>query len=402
MHARGSEASFARALSFAQDLIRIPGLSGEERAVAHRVKQEMEALKLDDVRIDDAGNVIGVARGRGEAPPVLLNCHLDVVAAGDASEWEYPPYGGVVDGGYLHGRGAMDIKGQLAIQTHAAAGLAGSSPGDVIVAHTVHEERGGLGMKSMLESGAVAPQLVVIGEATAGDVCIGHRGRSEVEIVIRGVAGHASAPERASNALDLVGDALAAVGALADLQPSDPVLGASTVVATAVDVLPESRNVIPDHVVITLDWRILPGDTDRSLVRRVEEALQHRKSELPEGLSWEVRIATEEQTTWTGLTELRKQHTPGFLVAPDHPVVTAAAHAVGRRAALGPARVRPWRFATDGGWSSDVHGILTMGFGPGKESYAHTNRERLDLDEARWSFERYPEMVVAAQRAMAS
>ena len=395
------EGLFGPALAFAQDLIRIPGLSGDERAVAVRVREEMEALGLEDVRIDEAGNVIGVAPGRGEAPAALLNCHLDVVASGDESEWEYPPYGGIVADGFLHGRGAMDIKGQLAIQTHVAAALRGESPGDIIVAHTVYEERGGLGMKRLLEAGSVSPGLVVIGEATACDVCIGHRGRSEVEIVLRGIAGHASAPQRASNALDLLGDALAAVRDLADEQESDPVLGPATVVATTVDVLPESRNVIPDSVVVTLDWRILPGDDGPSLVERVRSALDRRMAELPDGLGWEVRIAAEEQRTWTGITQRRTQHTPGFLVDPEHPAVVAAARAVGTRDGSGSAKVRPWGFATDGGWSADVHGIFTIGFGPGEERFAHTNRERLDLEEARWAFERYPRLITAAQTALA-
>ena len=76
-------ASFEGALSFAADLIRIPGLPGEEGAVAARVREEMEALGLSDVRVDAVGNVVGVARGRGDAPPVMLVSHLDVVAEGD-------------------------------------------------------------------------------------------------------------------------------------------------------------------------------------------------------------------------------------------------------------------------------------------------------------------------------
>ena len=83
--------------------------------------------------------------------------HLDVVAAGDAETWEYPPFAGEVAEGYLHGRGAMDIKGPLAIQTHAAAALRGRAPGDVIVAHTVFEERGGLGAQYLFESLEVLP-----------------------------------------------------------------------------------------------------------------------------------------------------------------------------------------------------------------------------------------------------
>ena len=45
---------------------------------------------------------------------------------------------------------------------------------------------------------------MLIGESTHGDVCIGHRGRAELEVVITGLAGHASAPDRAHNALDLL------------------------------------------------------------------------------------------------------------------------------------------------------------------------------------------------------
>jgi succinyl-diaminopimelate desuccinylase len=395
------EATFENALSFAADLIRIPGLSGQEGDVARRVTQEMEDLGLEDIRTDDAGNVIGVARGRGNAPAALLNCHLDVVAEGDHDEWEVPPFAGEVRDGFLHGRGAMDIKGPLAIQTYAAASMIGEAPGDVIVAHTVLEERGGLGMKHLVESRDVEPGVVIIGEATHGDVCIGHRGRAEVEVAITGRAGHASVPAAASNALDLVGDVLAAIRDLGQAQESDPVLGRSSLIATMIDVLPQSRNVIPDSAVVTIDWRILPGDDDESLMSRVREAVGARVKAVPEGLSWDVRMAAERQRTYTGLVEDRNLLTPGFLMAADDPMVLAAARAVGRRDGAGSATIRPWQFATDGGWSCGVHGIPTIGFAPGEERFAHTNRERIDVDEARWGYERYPALIEAVQTSIA-
>jgi hypothetical protein len=49
-----------------------------------------------------------------------------------------------------------------------------------------------------------------------------------------------------------------------------------------------------------------------------------------------------------------------------------------------------------------VHRIPTVGFAPGEERFAHTNRERLDLTEARWAFERYPELILRVQGALAS
>ena len=396
------EPSFENAIRFAQELIRLPSPSGGEEAVARRILREMEALGFQEVRLDRAGNAIGVIRGTGDGPSVLLNCHTDVVAAGDPSEWEHPPYAGVVADGCLHGRGAMDIKGPLALQTHAAALLAGRARGDVIVAHTVFEERGGLGMKVLLEDGEVSPDAVVIGESTHGDLCIGHRGRAEVEVVLEGLAGHASAPERARNALDLLPAVLEVLGEISGDQPEDPLLGRASMVPTMIDVLPESRNVIPDRVVITLDWRILPGTTREALVERVRVALEAAlRGRVPEGLSWSVGMATEHQECFTGLASEKNLLTPGFLMDPDHPVVRAAARAVGRRDGTeGPATVRHWTFATDGGWSCGIHGIPTVGFAPGEERHAHTNTERLELAEAEWAFGRLPGMILAMQEAL--
>jgi len=400
--------SFENALAFARDLIRIPSLPGSEGPLARRVLREMEALGYLDLRTDGVGNVLGRIPGRGEAPPLLLNAHLDMVAEGDPSEWEYPPFEAVVEEGFLHGRGAMDIKGPLAIQTYAAASLAHRSPGDVWVAHTVFEERGGWGMVHLLESGSL-PDLgaVIIGESTHGDITIGHRGRAEVEVVLHGVAGHASAPEQAHNALDLLPAVLTGVGKLVSRQGEriHPLLGSASLSPTQVDVIPQSRNVIPDRVTVTLDWRILPGEEPAVLLERVRGALREAGVAVgrgEDGRGVEVRMAVERQTSWTGVTEDRELFTPGFLMDPSDPLVVAAAAAVGRRNHPGqPALVRPWRFATDGGWSHGIHGIPTLGFAPGEERHAHTNTERLELNEARWGYQRYPVLVEGVQRALA-
>ena len=323
--------TFENALSFARDLVRIPSPSGEEESVAQRVREEMEELRFSGIRVDEVGNVVGIIPGTGGAPPVLLNCHLDVVAEGDPEEWEYPPFSGVVEGGCLHGRGAMDIKGPLALQTYAAAALAERAPGDVIVAHTVFEERGGWGLEHLLRSGTVEPGAVIIGESTHGDVTIGHRGRAELEVVIHGLAGHASAPGRSRNALDLLPGVLGAVEDLSGDQPANPVLGPSTLVATGIEVLPESRNVIPDRALVVVDWRTLPGDTEESLVGCLQEAVGQRIPQVPEGLRIEVRVAREEQWSYTGERTVRRVFSPGFLMDEDDPLVEAAARAVGKR-----------------------------------------------------------------------
>ena len=392
--------TFENALAFAQDLVRIPSLSGREGEVAKRVLGEMEALGYDEVRLDRLGNVIGIVKGTAGGPPVMLNCHMDVVAEGDPGQWEHPPFSGRVEGGFLHGRGSMDIKGPLAVQTYAGAALKGSAPGDVIVAHTVYEERGGWGMEDLLARKEVRPAAVIIGEATQGDITTGHRGRAEVEVVLRGVAGHASAPDRALNALDLVPPVLAALKAMAAGQPHDPVLGAASLAPTAIDVLPESRNVIPDEVVVAVDWRVLPRSTDETLLASVRRALDEALPMVPSGMEVGVRMATETQTSYTGVSDRRNLFTPGFLMDAGDPLVQEAARAVGRREGGGMAGIRPWTFATDGGWSMGVFGIPTLGFAAGEERFAHTNRERWELGQAEWAFSRHPDLILALQKIL--
>lgn len=388
--------SFDAALRFAAELIRIPSPPGGEEAVARRVVAELERLGYEEAWTDEVGNAIGVIRGGG-APPVMLSSHLDVVDAGAEESWEHPPYGGVVADGYLHGRGAMDIKGPLAIQTYAAARFAaehGDPPGDVVVAHTVFEERGGWGMAHLLAESGLVPGVVVLGEATDGDICVGHRGRAEVLVEIRGVAGHASAPERARNALDGVGGVLEAVAefAAARLTEENPVLGRSTIAATDVVAAPASRNVIPDRAVVVLDWRVLPGPDADTALASLRSFLTDRLA-LP-GLEWSVGYATEEQRSWTGLTSVQTLFGGGFLLDPEHPAARAAADAVAEATGRRPS-VRPWAFATDGRHTMGEHGIPTLGYAPGEERHAHTNRERLGLEAARQAYDAYPALIGA-------
>lgn len=390
--------TFERALAFAQDLIRIPGSPGNEGDVAARVMRELVALGFQDVRADAVGNVIGIAPGKGTKPPVMINSHMDVVDIGEAASWEHAPFDAVIADGHLHGRGAMDIKGPLALQTYAAAQFVNQpADGDVIIAHTVLEERGGWGMSSLMATGEVRPGAVIIGESTNGDICIGHRGRAEIIIELQGLAGHASAPERARNPLWALPAVLEALQRFPQTLESDAMLGRSTAVPTMIETLPRSRNVIPDRARIVLDWRVLPGVSPDAAIVRVK---QHLASvSMPEGITLDVRFGTELQRTYTGLEDERRLFTPGFQMNPGHAVVRAAVRSVAASTGREPV-TRPWTFATDGGHSCGIHGIPTIGFAPGEERYAHTNRERLELASAEVAFNAYPPLIQAVLSAL--
>ncbi|HYH81051.1 MAG TPA: M20/M25/M40 family metallo-hydrolase [Longimicrobium sp.] len=396
----GRDLSFERAIRFAAELVRTPSLPGEEGAVAGRIVAELVALGFDQARTDRAGNVIGRIAGTGDAPAVILSSHMDVVDVGDVEAWEHDPFGGDVADGCLHGRGSMDVKGPLAIQVYAAASFVDQRPaGDILAVFSVFEEKGGWGMMHLMESLEVTPGAVILSEATDLDVCTGHRGHAELAVEIHGRAAHASAPERGRNPVLVLPRILMALREISDAQPRHPVLGRATLTPTMVETWPKSGNVIPDRIRITLDMRVLPGWEEYRAVTQIRALLKDRVP-LMEGLRVEVLPGLVVHRAWTGWEDEHSNFTPGFLMSDDHPVVLAAAGAVHAATGRVPA-VRQWKFGTDGGHSCGTHGVPTIGFAPGVEALAHTNRERLALDSARIAFDAYPALIRGVQAALA-
>ncbi|HEX5869370.1 MAG TPA: M20/M25/M40 family metallo-hydrolase [Longimicrobium sp.] len=395
----GRDLSFEAAIRFAADLIRIPSPSGEEGAVARRIVQELRALGVDEARIDRAGNVVARVIGTGDAPAVMLCSHMDVVDAGDADGWEHDPYGGVIADGALHGRGTMDVKGQLALQVYAAARFVDPRPaGDIRMIFTVFEEKGGWGMMHHMETMEGRPGAVILGEATGCDLCTGHRGHAELAVEIHGLAAHASTPERGCNPNHALPYVLLALRELAAAQPKDPVLGRATLTPTVLETWPRSGNVIPDRVRITLDMRVLPGWDEAEAIAELRALLAERVPEMA-GIRVEVLPGRATHRAWTDWEDEHSNFTPGFLLPDDHPVVEAAFHAIHAATGKKPA-IRQWKFGTDGGHSCGTHGIPTIGFAPGLETLAHTNRERLDLAQARVAYDAYPALIRGVQAGL--
>ena len=140
--------------AFLQDLIRIHALSEQEMEIGARVLLELEKLGFDAALRDEHGNIFGVVRGLEPGPAWLLITHLDHVHEGDLSLWTHPPYEAILEqdsvrGRWIHGRGAVDIKGPLSAQVYALGELLarGQRPqNDVVVAAFVQEETGGYGI----------------------------------------------------------------------------------------------------------------------------------------------------------------------------------------------------------------------------------------------------------------
>ena len=99
-------------------------------------------------------NLVARLRGAGNSPPLLLQGHVDVVTT-TGQEWERPPFGGELVDGEIWGRGAVDMKGAVAMFVSAfLRGARGELelPGDVILVVLSDEENGGdFGAKFLVE-----------------------------------------------------------------------------------------------------------------------------------------------------------------------------------------------------------------------------------------------------------
>ena len=156
-------------------------------------------------------NLIARLRGRGEAPPLLLYGHVDVVTT-VGQRWTRPPFGGEIADGFVWGRGALDMKGGLAMYLSAfmRARAEGLTPaGDVLLAALSDEEAGGdFGARYLVESHAGLFEGVryAVGEFGGFSLLVGRKKFYPIQVAekqicwmkatVRGPGGHGSLPMR--------------------------------------------------------------------------------------------------------------------------------------------------------------------------------------------------------------
>ncbi len=365
----------AALFAFTKKIVRIPSLPGHEGDVAGAIITEMERLNYDKVWTDKAGNIIGQING-GQGPTVLLNGHMDHVDPGPAEGWPYPPFSGQIVDGELWGRASVDMKGPVACMIYALGlfkkmGL--KPPGNVLMTVPVMEEVGGLGTQYL--ASRLKGEAAICGEPSHNTLRRGHRGRIGLKVTFKGRSAHASAPHLGHNPHYVAATFLTKLKTLE--METDDTLGPATVAPTLYATDQVSPNVIPSEVYIDLDWRNVPDELPTEILDRVQKLADACLADQATEMEAVVEISTSDFTTYTGLKKKFPAVFPSFLLADDHPVLTAAQSTLAN--VVGEERgVDIWRFATDGGhlMTSD---IPTIGFGPGDETLAHTNRERISL-----------------------
>ena len=362
-------------------MIRIPSLSGDERAVIELIGELAHDAGFDEVRVDGLGNLLARV---GDGPRVLaIDAHIDTVDTGDRSQWEGDPFSGKIGDGHVYGRGSVDQEGGAAAMITAGRILKESGyrgQWSVWFTFTVMEEDcDGLCWNYLIEEERLLPEFAVITEPTNLGVYRGQRGRMEIDIRFTGRSAHGSAPERGDNAIYRAARAALGVEALNTRlsdHGGDPFLGRGSVTVSRFRSSAPSLCAVADGADLHLDRRLTWGETRESALAEIEEIVAaDAGAPRPPAVS----VTWYDRPSYTGLAWPQESYFPTWKIAEDHPFLLAGA-ATYRSLFGAPPRVDKWTFSTNGVAICGRHGIPTIGFGPGNEIYAHAPNERTPIE----------------------
>ncbi|WP_426421307.1 succinyl-diaminopimelate desuccinylase [Bradyrhizobium genosp. A] len=286
------------ALSIARDLIRCPSVTPADAGALGVLEKALNAAGFTCHRVTfsepgtaDVDNLY--ARIGNEGPHITFAGHTDVVPPGDESAWSVGAFSGEVKDGFLHGRGAVDMKGGIAcsvaaVLEHLAANDGKpradgqeSGSGSISFLITGDEEDVSInGTIKLLKWAAERGEKFdhcVLGEPsnveTLGDtIKVGRRGSQSGTLYVDGVQGHVAYPHRAANP---VPDISRLIVAISDepLDHGSAQFQASNLEFTSVDVGNKANNVIPGEARAKFNIRYNDNHTQASLRELVETRL---------------------------------------------------------------------------------------------------------------------------------
>jgi len=316
-----------RTTELLQELIRFDTVNppGNEQASQEFLRALLEGAGFEVEllsAVEGRPNLVARMAAASDGPVLCLLGHIDTVLA-DPADWQVDPWAGELRDGCVWGRGAVDMKSQVAAEVAAIVALAqeGWRPagGELKLVVTADEEAGAEhGAKWLCERhpDKVRADLVVnegagqrfdFGDRSLYGVCTGEKGVFRFTVATGGRAGHASMPRIGDNALVKLAPVLSALAAAEvvaevapepvaileamDLDPSDmagsleameaaderiatfiePMMGVT--LAPTMASASQKINVIPSHAEVKVDCRALPGQDADHALGRIHEAI---------------------------------------------------------------------------------------------------------------------------------
>jgi succinyl-diaminopimelate desuccinylase len=329
-------------VALTQDLVDIESVSGNEQRIADVIEAALRDLDHLDVR--RFGHTVVARTERGHDERVVIAGHIDTVPLNDNLPSRR-------DDTRLHGLGACDMKGGVAVALRTAATLTEPNRDVTYLFYECEEveaERNGLHVLSQTHPELLAADFAILMEPSDGVVEAGCQGTIRVDVTSRGERAHSARSWTGVNAIHRAGEIL---GRLNAYEPRRPVIdgleyreGLNAVFVSG----GVAGNVLPDVCTVSVNYRFAP---DRS----VDDAITHVR-EVFDGFELEVCDAAPAAM-------------PGLSV----PAAAAFVAAVGGRA-------NPKFGWTDVARFSGL-GIPAVNFGPGDPHLAHKQDEFVPLDQ---------------------
>jgi succinyl-diaminopimelate desuccinylase len=325
-------------------LIDIASESRKESAILDEVRARLRGAPRLRLVQDEDSVIAALPERRAGVPLVLLAGHVDTVPLAGARR------PGSLEGEVVHGRGAADMKGALAVMLRLAGDGAGSKDVDLGYLFFGREEIS-ITESALLPAFDRCPELrdaalAIVMEPTANELEVGCNGNLNALVSVRGRAAHSARPWLGENAIHTAIEALAPV---ADLPARDVDVEGLTfrevMSVTRIDG-GVAANVVPDHVRAHVNFRYAPTRSAMDAERRVRELLDHPHVEL----------------------ELLGNAPPGP-VRLANPLVTRLREAGDLQ--VGPKQA--WTPVAEFG----MVGVDAVNLGPGEPRYAHSDDEQV-------------------------
>lgn len=265
-------------IALTADLVRCNSVTPLEGGALKLLEGLLSEAGFTCTRVDRNGIANLYARWgtRGNGRAFGFNGHTDVVPVGDEAAWTFPPFGAVIDGDWLYGRGATDMKSGVAAFAAAAIDFVHDTPPDgaIVLAITGDEEGastdGTIALLDWMEEKGERMDVCIVGEPTCpeqmGDMMkIGRRGALTAFFEVFGKQGHSAYLHKVINpmpAVALLGHRLSTHVLDEGTDHFDP----STCAITTIDTGNPANNVIPARTKMTVNLRFNDTHSGESLI----------------------------------------------------------------------------------------------------------------------------------------
>lgn len=289
-----------------QKIVSLPSVTSStenESVLAEYLVKKLKKLGIRSSLVKE-GQTVAVRASFGYADEgLLLDCPLDTTPAGDIEKWSYPPFGGIIRGGRIYGRGTADCKAGMVSMIYALLALKDKVDESKLRVELVFDggEQDGSysGMNLVLKQG-LHTQAGIVGYAHSDfELPIAARGYRRYRITFHGASAHTgSRTKKGVNAIEAASEFIHAFKAL-DWDTHKTTLfpfgiNSNFSLISGGDAI----NIVPDEASVSLDVRSVPGFTKEDVDTRIQQTVEKVEKKI-EGLGIEVEYSLGEEAYTT-------------------------------------------------------------------------------------------------------